>query len=185
MIDNKTSQSDMTMVGELRNVVADLRRELTKAIHALDANRKHLEGVAEGNAALHCAAVVVYSPLHAMTVSTVNGLGHALARTEIYQAPEGDAEIQDNPPLTPSELAQIESHLAAATLGPWHGTEMIKALGDPEDGIWIHPENDDATAIAVVPHQRDHDATLIIRTPTYIRRLLSTVAYWRSRANTR
>ena len=62
--------------------ITDLRRELEKAQIALIAALKHLGAHAEMNAALHCAERVMYSPLHAKIESTIDGIDHALARTE-------------------------------------------------------------------------------------------------------
>jgi len=62
--------------------ITDLRRELEKAQIALIAALKHLGAHAEMNAALHCADRVMYSPLHAKIESTIDGIDHALARTE-------------------------------------------------------------------------------------------------------
>lgn len=62
--------------------ITDLRRELEKAQVALIAALKHLGAHAEMNAALHCADRVMYSPLHAQVDSAIQGIDHALARTE-------------------------------------------------------------------------------------------------------
>ena len=62
--------------------ITDLRRELEKAQIALIAALKHLGAHAEMNAALHCADRVMYSPLHAKIENTIDGIDHALNRTE-------------------------------------------------------------------------------------------------------
>lgn len=62
--------------------VTDLRRELEKARLALIDALKHLSAHAEMNAALHCADRVMYSPLHAKVDNAIQGIDHALARTE-------------------------------------------------------------------------------------------------------
>ncbi len=62
--------------------ITDLRRELEKAQVALIAALKHLGAHAEMNAALHCADRVMYSPLHAQVDSAIQGIDHALARTD-------------------------------------------------------------------------------------------------------
>jgi hypothetical protein len=67
--------------------ITDLRRELEKAQIALIAALKHLSAHAEMNAALHCADRVMYSPLHAKIESAIDGIDHALARTDQPNAP--------------------------------------------------------------------------------------------------
>jgi len=62
--------------------ITDLRRELEKAHEALEAASTHLARHAEMNAALHCAANVMYSPLHAKVTAAIAGIDHALARTQ-------------------------------------------------------------------------------------------------------
>lgn len=62
--------------------INDLRRELSKAAETLAAVEKHLARTAEANAALHVADRVMYSPLHAKVASTLNGIAHALERTQ-------------------------------------------------------------------------------------------------------
>ncbi|MFJ7417948.1 hypothetical protein ACIQXD_04965 [Streptomyces uncialis] len=62
--------------------ITDLRRELEKARLALIATQSHLAAHAEMNAALHCAAEVFHSPLHAKVTATIAGIEHALARTD-------------------------------------------------------------------------------------------------------
>lgn len=62
--------------------ITDLRRELEKARLALIDAQSHLAAHAEMNAALHCAATVMYSPLHAKVSTAIAGIDHALARTE-------------------------------------------------------------------------------------------------------
>ena len=62
--------------------VTDLRRELAKAREALAAAETHLARHAEMNAALHCAADVFYSPLHAKVAAALTGVDRALERTE-------------------------------------------------------------------------------------------------------
>lgn len=62
--------------------VTDLRRELEKARAALADAQSHLSAHAQMNAALHCATDVFYSPLHAKVTAAIQGVEHALARTE-------------------------------------------------------------------------------------------------------
>jgi hypothetical protein len=62
--------------------ITDLRRELAKAREALAAAETHLARHAEMNAALHCAADVFYSPLHAKVAAALTGVDRALERTE-------------------------------------------------------------------------------------------------------
>lgn len=69
--------------------VTDLRRELEKARLALIDALKHLSAHAEMNAALHCADRVMYSPLHAKVDNAIQGIDHALARTEGSQSSDG------------------------------------------------------------------------------------------------
>lgn len=66
----------------------DLRRELKKARLALIDAQSHLSAHAHMNAALHCATEVFYSPLHAKVTAAVQGIEHALARTENQPAAE-------------------------------------------------------------------------------------------------
>jgi hypothetical protein len=61
--------------------VTDLRRELEKALEALNAAATHLARHAEANAVLHCAEQVMYSPLHAKVMNAAYGIHHALERT--------------------------------------------------------------------------------------------------------
>lgn len=63
-------------------LITDLRRELEKARLALIDAQSHLSAHAHMNAALHCASEVFYSPLHAKVTAAVQGIDHALARTE-------------------------------------------------------------------------------------------------------
>jgi hypothetical protein len=72
--------------------VTDLRRELEKARHALIDAQSHLSAHAQMNAALHCASEVFYSPLHAKVTTAIQGIEHALARTESAAAGDRDAE---------------------------------------------------------------------------------------------
>lgn len=76
-------------------IVADLRRELDKAREALTAALSHLGSHAEMNAALHLATSVMYSPLHAKVASAINGIDHALARTEQPNLPTLDSRTAD------------------------------------------------------------------------------------------
>lgn len=64
------------------HTIADLRRELEKARITLIASQTHLAAHAEANAALHCAATVIYSPLHAQVTASIGQIEHALLRTE-------------------------------------------------------------------------------------------------------
>ncbi len=70
------------------DVENDLKRELAKAREALEASRAHLAAHAEANAALHVAANVMYSPLHAKVVAAIAGIDHALARHNDAQPDE-------------------------------------------------------------------------------------------------
>ncbi|MEU6365726.1 hypothetical protein ABZ876_08215 [Streptomyces sp. NPDC046931] len=62
--------------------ITDLRRELEKARLALIDAQSHLSAHAQMNAALHCATEVFYSPLHAKVTAAIQGIEHALARTD-------------------------------------------------------------------------------------------------------
>jgi hypothetical protein len=74
--------------------ITDLRRELEKAREALAGAEQHLARHAEMNAALHCAERVMYSPLHGKVAAAMNGVDHALARTE--PDPDDDAAIESS-----------------------------------------------------------------------------------------
>lgn len=63
--------------------ITDLRRELEKAREALGGAATHLARHAEMNAALHCATNVMYSPLHAKVNAAIQGIEHALNRTQL------------------------------------------------------------------------------------------------------
>jgi hypothetical protein len=67
--------------------VTDLRRELEKARAALIDAQSHLSAHAHMNAALHCATEVFHSPLHAKVTAAIQGIEHALARTDQPSAP--------------------------------------------------------------------------------------------------
>ena len=64
------------------DTIADLRRELEKAHDTLEVVQRHLAAVAEGNAALHCADRVIYSPLYAKVESTIGGINIALRASD-------------------------------------------------------------------------------------------------------
>ncbi len=76
-------------------IVTDLRRELDKARLALAAAQSHLGSHAEMNAALHCAASVMYSPLHARVTNAIQGIDQALQRTEGPNLPTLDSRSAD------------------------------------------------------------------------------------------
>lgn len=75
--------------------ITDLRRELEKARYALIDAQSHLSAHAEANAALHCATEVFYSPLHAKVTAAINGIEHALLRTESAVAGQPKPEHSD------------------------------------------------------------------------------------------
>lgn len=79
------------------STITDLRRELEKALEALEGCLRHLSRHAEMNAALHCAERVMYSPLHAKTEAAVAGIAHALQRTERTRVPTLDSRTPDGP----------------------------------------------------------------------------------------
>lgn len=63
-------------------LVADLRRELDKALGVLLEVGEYLTKHAEMNAALHCSSDrVMYSPLHAKVTSAIHGAHTTLDRT--------------------------------------------------------------------------------------------------------
>lgn len=72
--------------------ITDLRRELEKARLALIDAQSHLAAHAQMNAALHCAAEVFHSPLHAKVTAAIQGIDHALSRT----AAPSDLPAHDN-----------------------------------------------------------------------------------------
>ncbi|MFJ2399818.1 hypothetical protein ACIOUE_00840 [Streptomyces xanthochromogenes] len=76
--------------------VTDLRRELEKARLALIDAQTHLSAHAQANAALHCASEVFYSPLHAKVTAAIQGVEHALARTD-RPLPTLDPQSSDGP----------------------------------------------------------------------------------------
>jgi hypothetical protein len=76
--------------------VTDLRRELEKTRLALIAAQSHLSAHAQANAALHCASEVFYSPLHAKVTAAIQGVEHALARTD-RPLPTLDSQSSDGP----------------------------------------------------------------------------------------
>lgn len=65
-----------------QQTITDLRRELEKARLALIDAQSHLSAHAQANAALHCATEVFYSPLHAKVTAAIQGIEHALDRTQ-------------------------------------------------------------------------------------------------------
>lgn len=65
---------------ESHAAVTDLRRELAKARDALIACKRYLTSYSGANAALHLAATVHYSPLHALVTTTITGAEAAIAR---------------------------------------------------------------------------------------------------------
>lgn len=76
--------------------ITDLRRELDKARAALIDAQSHLSAHAHMNAALHCATEVFYSPLHAKVTAAIQGIEHALLRTEsALTAPTLDSQSSD------------------------------------------------------------------------------------------
>ena len=72
--------------------ITDLRRELDKARAALIDAQSHLSAHAHMNAALHCATDVFFSPLHAKVTAAIQGIEHALLRTESAMAGDRDTE---------------------------------------------------------------------------------------------
>jgi hypothetical protein len=77
--------------------IADLRRELEKALETLQACAVHLARHAEMNAALHVSDRVMYSPLYAKVEATMSGIGHALHRTAEPEVPTLDHTSPDGP----------------------------------------------------------------------------------------
>lgn len=69
-------------------VIADLRRELAKAIDVLRNVQAHLGAHAAANAALHCAGITVYSPLHARVTACLHDMHGASARTDPGTTPQ-------------------------------------------------------------------------------------------------
>lgn len=72
--------------------ITDLRRELDKARGALISAQTYLAYHAEADAALHCATTTHHSPLHAKVTAAIQGIDHALARTERAVWRQSEAE---------------------------------------------------------------------------------------------
>lgn len=79
--------------------ITDLRRELEKARLALIDAQTHLTAHAEMNAALHCSTNVIHSPLHAKVTAAIQGIEHALVRSEsaLTRTPTLDHLSSDGP----------------------------------------------------------------------------------------
>lgn len=89
--------------------ITDLRRELEKARLALIDAQSHLSAHAHMNAALHCAAEVFYSPLHAKVTAAIAGIENALTRTEpAVSITEWAREHSDNHCLWRTLLADLD-----------------------------------------------------------------------------
>lgn len=103
--------------------IVDLRRELEKARITLIAAQSHLAAHAEANAALHCAATVMYSPLHAQVTAAIAQIEHALTRTEqayidASRTPQRDRDME--------QLGAILLDLDRCT----HGRHSLDPCGD-------------------------------------------------------
>lgn len=101
--------------------IADLRRELEKARAVLIGAQTHLAHHAEANAALHCAATVLYSPLHAQVTAAIGQIEHALTRTEQAFI---DATVVPDAGL--EQLGRILLDLDRCM----HGRHILDACGD-------------------------------------------------------
>ncbi|WP_407563349.1 hypothetical protein [Streptomyces sp. 184] len=86
--------------------ITDLRRELDKARDALIAAQTYLAYHAEANAALHCATTTHHSPLHAKVTAAIQGIEHALTRTE--QAVTGPPGFRDEWARLAADLDRCE-----------------------------------------------------------------------------
>lgn len=109
------------------DTVTDLRRELAKALSALDGVLTYLTRHAEMNAALHCADRVLHSPLHARVEAAVYQIHHALDRTD----PGGLGASA----ILAATDADTAWDVLAAVIAPQHFTLTI-ADQPPLRGTW-------------------------------------------------
>lgn len=135
--------------------ITDLRRELEKARHALVDAQSHLSAHAHMNAALHCATDVFFSPLHAKVTAAIQGIEHALKRTQFI----GTATAAKIPIDDTAELVKILTDLDRCQHGRHEGDACgscgIASHGNPHMvvgdivgyGIHGHP---------IVMPDRDH-----------------------------
>lgn len=106
-----------------QHVITDLRRELEKTRLALVAAQTHLAAHAEANAALHMAATVMYSPLHAHVTNAIAGAADALQRSD---AAAGEARRT-------AELAAVLTDLDRCVHGR-HESDTCADCGGPSKG---------------------------------------------------
>jgi hypothetical protein len=97
--------------------ITDLRRELEKAREALNGASTHLARHAEMNAALHCATNVMYSPLYSKVNAAIQGIEHALARTQFI----GTATAAKIPINDTAELVKLLADLDRCQHGRHEG----------------------------------------------------------------
>lgn len=105
------------------HTITDLRRELEKTRLALIAAQTHLAAHAEANAALHMAATVMYSPLHAHVTAAIAGAADALQRSD---AAAGEARRA-------AELAAVLTDLDRCVHGRHEG-DACADCGGPSKG---------------------------------------------------
>lgn len=110
-------------------MIADLRRELDKARDALESCLVHLAKHAEGNAALHCADRVMYSPLHAKVDAAVAGIDYALERTN--PNPEAEASARDEAKLLAVFRDLDRCQHGRHAQDPCDGPDHVEGGGNP------------------------------------------------------
>jgi hypothetical protein len=132
--------------------ITDLRRELEKARYALVDAQSHLSAHAHMNAALHCATEVFFSPLHAKVTAAIQGIEHALTRTEPNEEQQEDYITR----LIAGVLADLDRcEHGRHTADSCDGCPQGRSAGNPHltigqqigygmrgDGIYVpHPED--------------------------------------------
>jgi hypothetical protein len=114
--------------------VTDLRRELEKARYALVDAQSHLSAHAQMNAALHCATEVFFSPLHAKVTAAIQGIDHALSRTQFI----GTATAAKIPIDDTAELVRILADLDRCQHGR-HAADRCDGCGGQSSGNPLLP----------------------------------------------
>lgn len=111
--------------------ITDLRRELEKARYALVDAQSHLSSHAHMNAALHCATDVFFSPLHAKVTAAIQGIEHALLRTEpaVRSTPTLDSRSSDGP--WAALVADLDRCMHGRHEGDDCGSCGIRSHGNP------------------------------------------------------
>ncbi|NUQ95801.1 MAG: hypothetical protein HOY79_04330 [Streptomyces sp.] len=109
------------------STIQDLRRELEKAREALGAASTHLARHAEMNASLHCAATVMYSPLHAKVTAAIRGIDQVLDRTEAEAISNG----QNNDGIWAALAADLDRCQHGRHVGDPCGSCGVNSHGNP------------------------------------------------------